>query len=230
MGPTRFPYGQAKGFANAFGSGRSGNTAGLITESDATPDVTTGGLFYTNNSTATVITHFDLQDYANRAANYEGKVITVFFLDSNTRLANADRLFLNGTDNLVNRDTTSPHSIDLMHSRSGWYELTRSKNNRNAGATINVGGTLGVNFDDVSVAILSGTGGATNTIASISGGQVAQITTVVVRSGGANIVVTSAGNIFLQGTNAVTLASNNAYQFVKLDSANWSMLRPNLFV
>ena len=223
MGPTRFPYGTALGFANAFGSGRSGNTAGLLAQADATPDVTTGSLFYTQNTAATVITHFDLQDYGNRSANYEGKVITVFFLDNSTSLANAVNLYLAGTNSLVSRDVTSIHGVTLMHSRSGWYELERHMTNRNEALTYSISGTSSINVDDVSVALILNTGSVATAISAFSGGQIGQKLTVV--NAGSNAVrVVTGGNILLVGTNAYLLNASGAYDFVRASGALWRMI------
>lgn len=222
--PSRFPYGRARGFVNNFNYRSS--TAGLIASTDATPDVTDGGLFYTNNASATTITYLDLLSYANKAADYEGKEVTLFFLDSNTSIANGGQMFLSGTANAFQ----ATESITLMHSRSGWYEMQRSRVNRTDMGTVNVGGTVGLNVDFRRVIQLVATGGATNTVASISGGQVGQQTTIFNRSGGANVVINSAGNIFIGGTNAVTLLSNQYYSLLKVDSSQWILQRQNLFV
>ena len=221
MGPTRFPYGEARGFVNNFNY-RS-TTANLFTQSDATPDVTTGDLFYTNNTDNTTITHFDLQDYANRAANYEGKVITVLFLDNSTRLANAVNLYLAGTNNLLNRDATSIHGITLMHSRSGWYELQRHMTNRNEVLQYSISGTSSLNVDDVKVGLVLNTGSVTTAISALSGGQVGQ-SVVLVNAGSNAVRVETGGNILIVGTNAYVLNASGAYQFVRASAALWRMI------
>ena len=221
MGPTRFPYGEARGFVNNFNY-RS-TTANLFTQSDATPDVTTGDLFYTNNTDNTTITYFDLQDYANRAANYEGKVITVLFLDNSTRLANAVNLYLAGTNNLLNRDATSIHGITLMHSRSGWYELQRHMTNRNEVLQYSISGTSSLNVDDVKVGLVLNTGSVTTAISALSGGQVGQ-SVVLVNAGSNAVRVETGGNILIVGTNAYVLNASGAYQFVRASAALWRMI------
>ena len=224
MGPTRFPYGTARGFVNQFNY--RGTTAGDISNS-TTPNVTLGDLFYTNNATGTVITNFVLDDTANRIAEYQGKVITVVFLDANTQIDNAGALQLVGTNNLLGQN----NSITLRYDRGNWFETSRATPNRTEAAAVNVGGTAtSINADGREFIALVGTGGAANTIASISGGQVAQRITLRVASGGANVLISSAGNIWIGGTNAVTLLSSGVYDLMKVNSAQWSLFRNNLFV
>ena len=218
MGPTRFPYGQALGFANQFRN-VAGGTAGLLAEGDATPDVTTGSLFYTANTSSTTITHFDLSSYAERAPNYEGKVITVFFIDNSTRLANAGRLFLSSTNDLVG----SQNVVTLMHSRSGWYEMYRSYNNTTEVQSYSVGPASSLNVDGTKVALVLNTGSVTKFISAFSGGQQGQIVTLL-NAGSNAVVVQTGGNIRLVGTNAYVVNASGAYQFVMFNSAFWRMI------
>lgn len=222
MGPTRFPNGQALGYVNNFNY-RS-TTANLISVGDATPDVTIGELFYTNNTTNTIITHFDLVDYANRAASYEGKRITVFFLDNSTQLANAGRLFLSGTNNLINRDATSIHGITLIHSRSGWYELGRHITNRNQVLTLAINVSSSANVDDVSLLVLNNTGGTTTSLISLSGGQVGQEISIVQQGSNATRILTNVGNIYMAATGAVLINASGVYRAVKVDGTSWRLL------
>ena len=221
MGPTRFPYGVGVGFDNNFAY--RGTTANLITQSDATPDVTVGSLFYTNNTDNTTITHFDLQDYANRAASYEGKIITVFFLDNSTRLANAGRLFLAGTNDLLSRDATSIHGLTLMFSRSGWYELQRHIPNRNEVLTLAINANSSADVNDVRLLILNNTGGTTTALIALSGGQVGQIVSVISQGSNAN-VIKGGGNIYMVVTDGVAVNASGVYQIQKVSATSWRML------
>ena len=225
MGPTRYPYGIARGFVNQFNY--RGTTAGDISGS-ATPNVTLGDLFYTNNATSTVITNFVLDDTANRLVNYEGKVINVVFLDANTQVDNAGALNLVGTNNLLGAN----NSLTLRYSRGSWYEEGRAVVNRNEGATVNIGGaTTSINLDGrYGLVVLNATGGATQVIQGISGGQIGQSTLLINRSGGANVGINSAGNVYIAATDAVTLLSNMVYTVVKVSSSRWVLQRNNLFV
>ncbi len=199
MGPTRFPYGYGRGFVNNFNY--RGDTAGLITTGDTTPDVTTGDLFYTNNLAATTITYFDLQEYSSRNVNYEGKIINLFFLDSNTTVANAGQIFLTSTSN-----TFLPNqSLTLMQSRSGWYEVDRSTVTRNYLQIYSVASTVAPNVDGTTIAFISGT--AATTIQAFSGGQHGQ--SIILIAGSGAITVNTSGNIAIAGTNALVLRAND---------------------
>ena len=222
MGPTRFPNGQALGFVNNFNY--RGDTANLFAQGDTTPDVTLGGLFYANNTQDTVITHFDLQDYANRAANYEGKVITVIFLDNSSRLANGGRVFLAGSDDLLGAN----HSITLMHSRSGWYELERSKANQNGGfVTFAAAGSSAFSIDrDTQYVLWSAT---QNTIlAGFSGPTyIGQRITVLMNTQGLTLQVKSDAALALAGTNAIVYSAPRALEFVRV-AGSWLLYRSDL--
>lgn len=126
MGDTRFKGGLAYGqYANFFAT-----TANVFGQADATPDVTNGNLFYTNNTSNTTITHFDLtatQGGATISQWFEGKVISVFFLDDSTRLVNGGRLVLQGSDGLIGAN----NHIDLLYHNSSWIEMGRSYNGNN---------------------------------------------------------------------------------------------------
>lgn len=223
MGPTRFNQGKALGFVNQFNY-RS-TTANLISQSDTTPDVTLGELFYTNNTTTTVITNFDLQDYANRSANYEGKTITVWFLDTATSVANGGRLFLQGSDDLAG----SNHSITLLHSRSAWYELSRSKPNQNGGvvtATMGNSGALAVTRD---TQVVFAIGTVTPVIiAGISGqSYIGQRLVVALNSEGISYQVKSDAAIAIAGTNAIVYTAPRNIEFMRV-AGSWQLFRSNL--
>lgn len=126
MGDFRIPYGFALGRLNNFFA----KTDGLFAESDATPDVTNGSLFFSNNTSNTTITNFDLTSVsgaASIAGLFEGKVITVMFLDGSTRLANAAPLYLAGSNGLQG----AGNIISLLYHNSGWYETSRNYNQSN---------------------------------------------------------------------------------------------------
>ena len=218
MGPTRFPQGEALGFVNNFNY-RS-TTAGLFAQADTTPDVTLGQIFYTNNTQDTVITHFDLQDYANRAANYEGKLITVFFLDDSSRLANGGRMFLAGSDDLLGAN----HSITLMHSRSAWYEMSRSRPAQNsdfATTFVAAGSSAFTVSQQTKYIIFQGT--AATILAGISGpSYIGQRISILQTTGGITLQVKSDANIALPGTNALVYSSPRAIEFVRV-AGSWML-------
>lgn len=229
MGPTRFPFGQAWGFANQFytNKGVGGVAAGLQVAGTAgdisgqtAPDVTIGGLFYTNNTAALTLTNFVLQDTANRLAQYEGKVIRVFFLDTATQIANAGALVLQGTDNLIGAN----NQIELMFSRGSWFETDRVRLNRTEVNNYTIGSAGSINVDGVRVAIVTGTA-ATSVVFAFSGGQVGQeITLMNNGSSGVNTFVSTGGNIAFITTNLYAINASGAYKFIKKNNTTWLML------
>lgn len=229
MGPTRFPFGQALGFANHFYTNRGiggvaaglqvAGTAGDISGSTA-PDVTIGQLFYVNNTGPLTITNFLLQDTANRVGQYEGKLIRIFFLDTGTQIDNAGSLFLMGTDNLRGANS----QLELMFSRGSWYETDRSRPNRTEVTTATLGSANSVNVDGVRVLFVLGTA-ATSYIRALSGGQVGQEVTIMsAGSSGVNHYVDSGGNIIMITTNAYAINASGAYKFIKRNNSTWTML------
>lgn len=228
MGPTRFPFGRAWGFANHFFTNRGvtagaglqvSGTAGDISGQTA-PDVTIGELFYTNNTAALTLTAFILQDTANRSANYEGKTIRVFFLDTATQIANANNLFLQGTDNLIGANS----QIELMYSRGSWFETDRVRVNRTEVQNYTIGSAGSINVDGTRVAIVTGTA-TTSIVRAFSGGQIGQeITLMSNGSSGVGVFVDTGGNIAFITTNLYAINASGAYKFIKKNSTTWLML------
>ena len=222
MGPTRFPQGQALGFVNNFNY--RGTTAGLFAQGDTTPDVTYGSIFYTNNTQDTVITQFDLQDFANRQAEYEGKIITVMFLDDSSRLANGGRLFLNGSDDLLGQN----HSITLIHSRSGWRELDRSKPNQNGGIVVSaaMAGTAALTVNRDTQTVFINATASPIVIAGISGpSYIGQRLTVACNTQGISFQLKSDAAVAIAGTNALVFTSPRAVEFLRV-AGSWMLYRP----
>src|SRR3990167_1933715 len=124
MGDTRFKGGLAFGPYNNFFA----TSSNILPEGDTTPDVTNGNLFFSNNSTNTTITHFDLTvtggGAGSNAGAFEGKEIKVFFLDDSTRLVNGGRLSLAGSNGLQGPN----NNITLIYHNSSWLETGRSYN------------------------------------------------------------------------------------------------------
>lgn len=229
MGPTRFPFGQALGFANQFYTNRGvggvaanlqvAGTAGDISGQTA-PDVTIGQLFYVNNTAPLTITNFLLADTANRNSQYEGKLIRIFILDTGTQIDNAGNLFLAGTDNL--RGSNS--QLELMYSRGSWFETDRARVNRTEVQNYTIGSAGSINVDGVRVAILTGTA-ATSIVRAFSGGQVGQeITLMNNSSSGLGVFVDTGGNIAFITTNLYAVNASGAYKFIKKNNTTWLML------
>src|SRR3990167_1172535 len=111
MGDQRIRYGLAYGRQANFYTGNTDQTKrgylagtdGLFAQASTGPDVSTGYLFYTNNSGATTISDFQVAPFGrgtggNQAPISEGKTIKVVFLDSNTTVSGS-RIYLSGTAN-----------------------------------------------------------------------------------------------------------------------------------
>src|SRR3990167_61795 len=218
--PTRFPYGQALGFQNQFNfSGALSGTSGLISGRTA-PNVTLGNLFYLNNTGTLVIQNLLLDDTANRLAQYEGKIVKLFILDTgSTVFSNGGALFMAGTNNLFGQN----NSIDFMFSRGSWYETGRSVITRNEVFTYaaNVGSS--VNVDGVRVVLANNTGATTTSLIAFSGGQIGQEVSIM-RVGSNAVRVLEGGNIFIGATNAVIIGASGFYKFIKYDTASWRTL------
>lgn len=225
MGQSRIPFGRALGREGNFQS----RTDNLFTESDTTPDVTFGSLFFENNTSATVITHFDLSSPSTAGtfwSQFEGKLIDVYFLGGSTTIANAGQIRLAGTDNLFLPDQT----LSLVYHNSSWIEVARSRNTRSEVTTFTVAGaSVSLNVNDVSLAIINAT--AATTIVSLSGGQVGQQVTLVRAplTSGTGITIDATGNLSFAGTASFVMTSGGgatrAYTFVRVDS-NWALTSP----
>ena len=105
-------------------------TDNLFAESDTTPDVTQGVVFFSNNTSNTTITNFDLTSVSqmgNNAGAFEGKKIHVFFIDGSTRLVNGGPLVLASSNGLQGTNAY----IELLYHNSSWIETGRSYNQSN---------------------------------------------------------------------------------------------------
>lgn len=225
--PYRQPYGQAIGFTNQFkfsnGPVVSG-TAGLFTSGDTTPDVTLGELFIANNTSATVISYFDMQGYAYKSADYSGKQITVMIIDNgSTSFANAGQLYLQNTGAAT--IGTQPAFFKFVHFNSAWYEIESSKINRTVNQlAFTLGSASAINVDGTSFLTVTGTA-ATSYILAFSGGYIGQTVIVnAVGTSGVNHYVTDNGNIAIAGTGDYALNVSGTYQFTKITATRWSML------
>lgn len=123
MADFRFKNGVALGPVGNFQS----RTDNLFTSLDTTPDVTYGNLFYTNNASATSITHFDLSG-SNVTSERQGKAIKVLLLDGNTTLVNSSVLRLADAQDVT---PAAGAVFDFLYVNSAWYETKRSYNTSN---------------------------------------------------------------------------------------------------
>ena len=237
MGDTRFKNGLAYGpYANFFAT-----TANVFGQGDTTPDVTMGNLFFSNNTTNTVITHFDLQAPPGDTSPtfnqvYEGKVIRVVFLDDSTRLANRARLVLASSDGLQGTN----NSIELLYHNSSWIEFGRSYNQSNvftvgsADLSTQVAGTGAVivrgRGPSVVVNVVAGVSSASNLRRAIGGEQGTLLH--VVAEGASDVLITvnsdAADTFIATSTTSATqfrLASSAVVSFVRILD-KWREIRP----
>lgn len=225
-GPTRWPYGTALGFVNQFqfsvGPTVSG-TAGLITSGDTTPDVSLGDLFIINNTSATVISYFDLQAYSYKAADYQGKKITLMVVDNgSTSFANAGQLFTQGSG--LATVGNNPAFYTFAHFNSSWYELEGSQINRQESQALTIGSAGSINVDGSNLIIVTGTA-ATSIVRSFSGGFIGQtVILTAVGTSGVNHYVDNVGNLAMAGTAMYAINVSGSYQFTKVSATLWKML------
>ena len=238
MGDTRFRYGLAYGRMNNFTTGVAGQrgylagTDGLFVNGDTTPDVTNGFLFYTNNTAATTISHFDVLHPVGTGGNiaplFEGKVIEVFFLDTNTTLAGAQLILASSDNNL-----TANSTIEMLYHNSAWYEINRTSI-KPTSTTFNISTSSGdaqsFNANGVGpIVVLKGTS-ITALLRSISGGYVGQVITLITGSASILYEMNTQGNIIITSTNQVTLAQSanllatGGFQVQKVNATQWALL------
>lgn len=224
MSDTRFPYGFALGKINNF----IARTDNVFTESDTTPDVSLGSLFYTNNSSATVISYFDLPvpggGAASNAAAFEGKMFWLVHLDSQTSFTRSAVLECgNGTFNPPSQSVTH-----WMFHNSAWYEISRGAGGQgNQTATQLVGAaTSTINVKDRTVILLNNSDAGVSVIHQFLGGEPGQIVTLVPNSAGVGLlqIANSSGNIRVPGAATLSLALTGGYQFVSVDGTVFSYL------
>ena len=227
MGDSRFTsiaYGKYNNFA--------ARTDGLFAESDTTPDVTNGCLFYSSNTSSTTITHFDLSVPGGGAGRnsgaFEGKVITVFLIDDSTRLANAGNLVLAGSDGLQGANST----ISLLYHNSAWVELHRSRNISDvlAVTSAGLGGAGQIDARGRRLVTTSATAGSAAVIRTAINGEQGQRLTIVNGGSSMTLVVNSAANntfVSSSSTGAATMVvvGTAAFSFIRVGNV-WIEERP----
>lgn len=222
MGDFRIRYGFALGPEGTY-STRSDKT--LFPESATTPDVTTGVLFYTQNTTNTAITYFNVVGDGGQPGDSacQGKRIVVFFKDGSTALIGGVQLLVKDTSSVTLPAGTI--SEFLLHN-SAWYETQRITPVINpfqvqAGAVVT--GSFGLNVTTTNVLVLSASGGGAQ-LQSFSGGQVGQIVTLINNSSNTlTIAADGIGNI-RAGTSALIVPNSGAVQLIHY-GPGWMVIR-----
>ena len=237
MGDTRFRDGLALGrFANFFA--RSDNVFG---QADATPDVTLGNLFFSNNTSNTTITHFNLTTVGpipggaaieNFAQQYEGKIIHCIFLDDSTRLVNGGRLILASSDGLQGLN----NAISLIYHNSAWIELYRSYNQSSVvqatSANLGGAGTVTITGRGPSVVIrVDAAASSAGVLRRAIGGEQGQLVHIVASAGSDALIIVgsdAADTFIATSTTSATqfrLASSAVVSFVRV-ADKWREIRP----
>ena len=188
MANFRFKHGVARGPVGNF-SARSDNVFG---STDTTPDVTLGNLFYTNNASATSITHFDVSGQ-NALSEHWGKEIKVIVLDNNTTLVDGAQLRLRDGQSVT---PAAGAAFEFLYANSVWYESYRSYNTANV-ITVRSGdlGTTGVFSINPSVRVVGMLAGGSSsmTVERMTGGYTGQEVTILVLGSSVTFVTNSAG-------------------------------------
>ena len=192
----------------------------LLPQQDATPDITRGSYWLTENTSAVAITYFDGTLAGGVDGVEEGKMIVLLFRDSMTSIVNGAQMFLAKSGGAFLRN----EAIALVHSNSAWYELMRSQNSQVETRVLNVGTTLGVNVDGVATLILNATAGLV--LRSLSGGRLGQQVVIFSNSGGSAITMDTAGNLRIAGTDSLVMNTSAAYLAICRASNVWSVMRP----
>lgn len=210
MSDFRIKFGMALGPEGTYAA-NSAST--LIGYGDTTPDVSTGVLFYTNNTSATAISDFDVLGSGgiNGDAQHQGKVITIFFRDSNTTITPSSAVQTVGGGSAMPAGTISEF---LLHDGT-WYEQSRlTPSASGAAQTVAVGGTVAPSVAGVEVLILNVTAAAT--LVGFSGGVVGQRVIVMknLASAGTALTVTGGTDLYLSGTGSFVASASAAYHFV----------------
>ena len=230
MGDFRISYGRALGKLNNFFA----RTDGLATQADTTPDVTDIGLLYTNNTTTTVITYFDLRTPQGNNLQpgwFEGKELRVIFLDDSTSLARTSQMVISGTDGAQGANNV----VDLLFHNSAWIETGRSLNSNTIvnATSASLGATGIVNaVGGVNVIRLNGTTGSNNILRRAINGAQGQILTIVANSVSDSLVIvnSAAADTFVSTTSGSSatqfrLMSSGAISFIR-NNTKWLEIRP----
>lgn len=208
----------------------SGKT--LIGHGDTTPDVSNGVLFYTNNTSPTTISYFDVvgQGGINGTTAHQGKRITVFFRDANTTIQNSGQIFLSSTQGAIAANTV----MEFLYHNSSWYELSRSINTQTpqgAGGNVRAvsysfSGTAAGSLLNVTTAdrLYITVSAAASVIQGFSGGRSNQaIDMQVIGIGSTVFIAQSVGVLMLPGTDTALLSNSGTYRFVTYDGVVWRM-------
>lgn len=177
-------------FPNAIALGKVGNfqarSDGVFSSTDTTPEVAAGSFFYSNNASATSITHFDSPE--------QGQMIKVLCLDGVTTFVNSSVLRLKDGQNVT---APTGSAWDFIYHNSTWFETYRSYNTANqiTVTSANVVGTAGqlTISPAVSNVLAIGQAASALTIKQMLGGYTGQMVTLVAVDSNVTLLTNSAG-------------------------------------
>ena len=211
MSDIRIRYGLAMG---PYGTAGATSANHLIVPGDTTPDVSLGAFFVTANTTATVISYFDVVGAGGVASTADnGKIITLLFQDNLTTIANAGRIFYAGS----NAAFTSGQTVSFVYYNSAWYQWPNSEviGREDVKTFTLAAGSAAINVAGVRTAIVTPSGGAI-TILGFSGGVVGQYVTILkdAASAGTGLNLLGQANFQLASTALLVMDGSAAYSFV----------------
>ena len=232
MSDYRIRYGWAIGPEGTYAAN---SALTLITPGDTTPDVSNGVLFYTNNTSATAISYFDVVGPGGGlgVSEHQTKCIRVFFRDSLTTVNNSGQIFLASSQGALAANTI----MDFLFHNSAWYETGRSVNAQNAqeatpvvkSVSYSFSGTAPVTLLNVTTAdrLYITVSAAASVVAGFAGGRSSQTLDMIIIGIGSSVFASqSAGVLQIPGTSAVLLSNSGTYRFHTYDGVLWSMAPP----
>ena len=211
MSDFRVQYGMALG---RYGPASAVSGGMLFPANDATPDVSSGTFFLTNNSTATAVTYFDvIAPGGLTSLNHNGKVIKLLVNDNFTTFANAGQIFMPGTGAAM----TSGTVVEFVYYNSGWYCSNLTENIRSDVQAVTLLGTGAPSIADAKVLILTGSGGTNSVIVGLSGGYPGQIVTLFKTGVAAQsltaLTIAQSADLWLSGTSGFVMGATQGYMF-----------------
>jgi len=191
---------------------------GVFVSGDTSPDVTGGTLFYTNNTSATSIAHFDLQKNSQTPGCYEGKIINVVFLDSMTKIVKSTAVKV--ANDLVEYGIGDV--AGFVYHGSAWYQMfgSTNKTTNNETKTLASGNTYNLIVNNETERYALATTNVGLTVRSISGGYVGQEIMLMNVSVGTGVVyVMTDGNIRMTTAQVIIPVTDGALKLVCVSSA-----------
>lgn len=228
MSDFRVKYGLSYGeFGNFYA-----RTDGLLGNSDATPDVTRGTLFWTAVANAAAITYLDGFLAGGVAGVEEGKVAKIIFLGTGTTLTDGAQF------NLKDGVNWQPEIGDYwegIHANSAWYETGRSSNNAKVSSVTSTNLTAVSALDVGNIAVLRCTAQASSlmTVNALLNGVDGQRVAIAAINSQVTLNTNSAGlsDGFIttsSGGSAFVIQGSSVADFVRVtmgSTAKWFELR-----